>query len=355
MTTIPVDVADTDTGALSMDGAADAFLAQFGENDDASKKKPSEEQNDETEEVSNDETPADDNAVEDDTSDENPEDAEDTDEDDGSEEDDKAKDKKYAESDDIYVKVKVGEDEHEVPVKDLKRLYGQEAALTRKSQEVAEQRKVADAKAASHVAALDVMLKRAQEKAAPYANIDWMGLAKNPDISAEEASALRGEAQRAFEDVQFLQNELGGFMQAIEVEQQKAFTVRAQECVKALTSPGTEDKPNPVYIEGWNDKTYDELRAFAIDLGADKADINKLVDPIAFKILHMAMQYKRGASKVLTQKVNKTPKKIVKTSSTEAVTRKAATPGKTKAMEKLQRDGSVESAADAFLAGFSDD
>jgi hypothetical protein len=37
--------------------------------------------------------------------------------------------------------------------------------------------------------------------------------------------------------------------------------------VKALTTPGTDDKPNALHIEGWNDKTYDETRAFGVKMG----------------------------------------------------------------------------------------
>src|SRR5574337_877989 len=62
-------------------------------------------------------------------------------EEDGEDEDPEASKAKKDAGDDVIVKIKVGDKEHEVPVKDLKRLYGQEASLTRKSQEVAAQRK----------------------------------------------------------------------------------------------------------------------------------------------------------------------------------------------------------------------
>ena len=91
-----------------------------------------------------------------------------------------SKDKKYVDSDETYVKVKVGDEDKEVSVKDLKRLYGQEASLTRKSQEVADQRRVADEGVAKNVAALNVLHEKAKLKAEPYKNIDWLAVSKNP-------------------------------------------------------------------------------------------------------------------------------------------------------------------------------
>jgi hypothetical protein len=46
----------------------------------------------------------------------------------------------YVDDDEAYAKVKVGDDEYEVPLRDLKRLYGQETSITKKGQELATQR-----------------------------------------------------------------------------------------------------------------------------------------------------------------------------------------------------------------------
>jgi hypothetical protein len=350
------------TSALSEDGAADAFMTSFNidpeEGDDVSedaskkKRKPSEEVETTEDDAAKDE------GAEDDASDENPDAEADSDEDEATDKDaeeGKSKKKSYVDSDDTYVKVKVGEEEREVSVKDLKRLYGQEASLTRKSQEVADQRRVADEGVAKNVAALNVMLEKAKAKAAPYAGIDWLAVSKNPDISAAEASALRDEAKAALDDVAFFEKDLGSLMTTIS-DKQKADTVaQAKVCISALSTPGTDDKPNALYIEGWNDKVYDDLRAFASELGASQQSVNAMVDPVAFKILHMALQFKRGSSKVLTVKTNKSPKKIVKTSSsTPASKGSASTTDRTKAVANLKRSGSEEDAVNAFLASMSD-
>src|SRR5271166_5311278 len=121
------------TTALDSESAvADAFLDRLKDAE-----KPSEgdegEETEETEEVAEEteDTPSEDEAeADEDAQDEPSEEAEE-------ETEEKPKSKKYADDSDTYVKVKVGEEEHEVAVKDLKRLWGQEASLTKKSQEVA--------------------------------------------------------------------------------------------------------------------------------------------------------------------------------------------------------------------------
>jgi hypothetical protein len=339
------------TTALSEDDGADAFLKSFniepdGEDADAlKKKKPSEE-----EETKDD--AAEDEGAEEQSTEETPEDEADSDKD---EADDEAPKKSYVDNDETYVKVKVGDEEKEVSVKDLKRLYGQEASLTRKSQEVADQRRVADEGVAKNVAALNVMLEKAKAKAAPYAAIDWLAVSKNPEIDAATASALRDEAKAALDDVAFFEKDLGTLMTTIS-DKQKADTVaQAKVCITALSTPGTDDKPNPLHIEGWSDKIYDDLRAFARELGSPAEAVNSLVDPVAFKILHMAMQFKRGSSKVLTVKTKKSPTKIVKTSSSpQASKAPASATDRTNAIANLKRSGSEEDAVNAFLVGMSD-
>ena len=158
------------------DDAANAFLKLW----DAEEPSDEERKEGETEETNvsedtEDETTADENEGETEDGESSSEDADETEG-----EADKTKAKKYADDEGTYVKVKVGEEEHEVAVKDLKRLFGQEASLTKKSQEVAERTKAAEYAQAKSLAALDVMVKRAQESANPYRNVNWGSLDEGP-------------------------------------------------------------------------------------------------------------------------------------------------------------------------------
>lgn len=349
------DVSATENDALNTDtDIAAAFLAHAGitpDEDASKKKKPSEEGKVETEEVSEEQAdPETDDDTE--TSDESPDDKEGEGDEETEETEEDAKARKFVDIDDnTFVKIKVGDEEIEVPVKDLTRIHGQEASLTRKSQEVAEQRKRADGEIAKTAAVLDVMLKRAREAAAPFAKIDFLALTKDPNVSAEELTSLRELAQERFDNVRFLEGETGNFLSAIQQQQKVDSAKEASECVKALATPGTDDKPNPYHIEGWSNKVYDDLRQFAVETGLSKDVVNELRDPAAFKLIHMAYQFKKGASKVNTTKVNKTPKKIVKTSQSPVATKQSPNKAKQqKAMDVLKRQQTQEAGAEAFLS-----
>jgi hypothetical protein len=340
---LPANEAET-----GFDGA-NAFLSSFedGEDDeDASRKKPS----DEGEQDERDDTDEDEGSE---NSDESPEDDE-TDEDDG-ETEEKEDEKSFVESDDVFVKVKEGDTEHTVSIKDLKRLYGQEAALTRKSQEVATARQTATEAAERNFAVLNVMLDKAKKKADEYRNIDWLAISKDPDISAEQASALRTMAQEALNEEAFFTQHLDQFMGEVKQQQTKARAEEVKATIKALTTAPTDDKPNPLHIDGWNDKVYDEVREFGIKLGAPAEVINNITDAVSIKVLHMAMLFAKGASKVKTEKVNKSPKRIVKTSASPVATRQPTKATDRKAaIREMRKTGSDEAAVNAFMIGLDD-
>jgi hypothetical protein len=350
---------DFSDGLHTEDAVADAFLARLlpkeGDEDASSdKQKPSDTKGKKETEKASDENADDENDQADEQSDESP-DGEDGAE--NSDTDDEQKAKKYVEIDDnTFVKIKVGDDEIEVPVKDLTRVHGQEAALTRKSQEVADARKKANDETAKAVATLDVLVKRAREQAAPYAQLDFLALAKDPNVSAEDLTNLRSAAQAHFDNVRFLEGEIGNFMTAVQARQKEDFTKAAKSCVEKLSTPGTDEQPNPHYIKDWNNQVYDDIRSFAVSSGLDQETVNQLVDPAALKLIHMAMLFKNGASKVQTVKVNKTPKKIVKTTTSPTASKGAPNKAaRDKSMQTLREKQTVDAAGEAFLARLTKD
>lgn len=276
-------------------------------------------------------------------SDESPEEPEEAE----GEEKDQQPEKKYVDDDEVFVKVKVGDQELEVPVKDLKRLHGQEAALTRKSQEVAEQRKSVETQRTQYAAKLDAMLKRASEKANQYRQINFFALAKDPNVTPEMLNVLQTEARQALEEENYLKSDLKEFMDGVEKERQSELAKTAKDTVATLS-----DETNPLHIPGWSQKTYNDIRRWAVDHGVAQSDVNNLVSAPAIKIIHMAMSYEKGLSKVTTKVVNKSPKKIVKT--TRAVAPKAKPVAeKQAAMKKLKSEGTTDNAVNAFLAGWA--
>lgn len=349
MSAIPTDAAKVDLSRpvdLEEDSGYEEFLKSFLPPDAQPKgKEPSEgKQEKKTEEQSEEKT-----EEADDKSDESP-DEEEADEESSEEgEEDAGEKRKFADEADAYVKIKVDGKEHEVAVKDLTRLWGQEAALTQKSQTVADERKKVEAELAKNTAVTNKLLESAKKRFEPYSKIDFLLAAQK--LSPEEYTALRNEAMAAYQDVQFLESQTDELMKEINTTQQTALRERARESLKELSS---ED---PVKgIPGWSEKTYDELRTYATNKLGVPADImNNLVDAWGIRIIHKAMLYDKGTTnKVVTTKVNKTPKKVVKTSTTPEASKGTKGSDAQKAMQRLRQSGSEEDAEAAFLARWAD-
>jgi hypothetical protein len=255
--------------------------------------------------------------------------------------------KRYVDDDEVYVKVKVGEDEYEVPVKDLKRLHGQEASLTRKSQQVAEQTKAIENQRTAYAHKLDTMVNKATEKANQYRQVNFHALAKDPNVSAEMLGALEQEARRAFEEEAFLKGEVNQFVQSVNQERQNRLVNTARESLKQINDPD-----NAHHIPNFNQKLHDEMMQFAVDNGIPREMAINTVDAPTLKLLHMAMSYMKGQSKVATKVVNKSPKKIMKTS-TVPQPRTPIKKNRDEANKRLKEHGSLDNAANAFMAGWA--
>lgn len=328
---------------LTVDDGAEAILKMWEVKPDEDAVEPSEESEDTEEQDTDEEAESDEDAPEpseDDEDETDEETDEETEEPDENESDEKPK---KALEDDAVVKVKVGEEELDVAVKDLKRLYGQEAALTKKSQAVAAKTKEVEETGAKYVASLAGLLDRARQRAEPFTKVDFLVATK--ELSTDELTALRSEAQRHFDDVRFLEQEIDRFMGEVQQQRQSSLMEQAKECVATLKRD----------IPEWNEALYDNLRSFAVSQGMDKDVVNNLVDPTAFKVLHQAYLYNKGQKAVTVKKV-KTPKKIIKSTTAPSVTKEVV--GKkdvNKALERVRRTGSVDDAAAAFMAKWQSD
>lgn len=348
MSAIRSDAPDTDFGDLdTTEDAANAFMSLW--EDDADEPSSNEEEgttdDTDTEESDTTETDADeqDGDAESDDADGEDEDTDaDTDEDADDAEDDEQPAKVLDSN--AVTKFKVDGKEVEVKVADLQRLYGQEAALTRKSQEVATKRKEAEDRTAAAVASSEALLTRAKERFAPYNEIDWARALK--ELQTDEFNALRGEAQRAYQDIEFFEKELGGIMEKAHQTRHTELIAEAQATLSELTDPVKG-------IKGFTQEVYSDMHSYATNAGVPKELMDNLVSAPVLRLLHKAMMYDRGA-KAITKTKDLKPKKIVKGKvNSEATTKAFSGKGQKKAMARLEREGSLEAGANAFLEMFS--
>jgi hypothetical protein len=358
MSTIQSDVAEDFNDDDSGIDAADAFSKLWGMD---AQDEPSETTDDEPKKkkqdkpAKEDETTDEDAEGDDETSEQDaPEDDDETEGDDEGEGDDEDDEKEGEQptieiKDEHKVKVTVDGEEREFTLGSLKRLAGQEASLTRKSQEVAAQRKSVDDRGAVLLAQSNALLERAKAKYEPYSKIDLLAASKDPNISQEELVAVRNAAKAAYEDVQYLEQETARVAEALRTQARQELVQQAQESIKVLSDPEKG-------IEGFNQQLYGEICSFAVESGLPQEIVNDLVNPAAIKLINMARLYAKGKVKVQSEKSDKkkAPKRIVKSTASAENTKKSVKTAKAvEPMKRLKKSGTVDDAADAFASRWS--
>ena len=293
--------------ALTLDDAAEAILGNWEDPETVSEEEQeaTDETTSETEVEESVETEDETEDLETDEDDEDPEEEEPEDtEDDQEESEEQDEDSEEAEvvafDDDTLVEISVDGESKQASIKDLKRLYGQEASLTRKSQETASQRKMADEQLQKADASLKAMISRAQERFKPYSEVDMLVASKN--MSAEDFTQLRAEAKQAEDDLKFLTEEADGFYGYVKQQQSQAMQDQAKECVKVLQRE----------IPDWNNSMYNDIRQYAITNGLPEEAVNQYVDPNVIMLLNKARMFDQ-TTKVATVKKAKAAKKVLRT------------------------------------------
>jgi hypothetical protein len=340
MTTIHTDVADAASSALTEDDAAGAFLSRWSDTDPAVKSasqapenEDRTEQHDEAVETEAEEVQEVEQETETDLENEEAEVETEV------EEEAESTTAPKAAEDDAVATIKVDGKDLQVSVKDLKRLYGQEAALTKKSQEVAAQRQVVEESNQRAAAQLERLHAKAQARWEPYSKIDMMVAAKQLDN--EQFAALRAEAQAAFDDYRFITQEVDGFVKEAHAQRERTVREMAQASVKILAEK----------IPGWNQQVYDDVRAYAVSTGMPQKVVDGICDHFSLEMIHKAMKFDQ-AKNVVTKKVIKTPTKVLKTS-TKVATKDTKADVTIKARKAAQASGTTEDAANLFLARWS--
>jgi hypothetical protein len=342
----------------TQDAAVNALMSQFGvpddEEDGASLSEPSEgatedtqdeapekdEQSQETEE--GDTTEDEGEGSEDDEGDDESTDEEDSDDGDTDEEQEPS-----VVADDAKVTVEVNGESKEFTVGDLKRLAGQEAALTQKSQKVSEQQQQYETGLKAQRTALEEMVKRAAQRFEPYKNFDFALAAQQYD--AETYQALKDDAQSAYADMEFFRKELGQLVAQQDREAQERLQTNARAALQELQDPEKG-------IPGFNREMFIQLRDYAHDMGISAEDLDQTIYPAAWKIMHKAMEFDRlQKAQAGAKPVRKKSKKVVKTSKTtsSAKASKERT-GRQRMHDISTKSGldSIEAAAEAIMAGW---
>lgn len=231
-------------------------------------------------------------------------------------------------ADDQTIKVTVDGVETTHTVASLKRLAGQEASLTRKSQE-------ADLVGGRAAAALNVAIETALEDLEPYKGVDWLTLQN--ELDPGEFKWHRDTAAKAQARFDKLVGSAGSFEEGLASRRSNTSVEQAQEAVRELTA----DVPD------WSDKLYGDIMAYGVTQGLSEADVKSISNAKVIKLLRKAMLHDAGA-KAVAVKVKAAPTKVLKT--TRQVSPDAKAVSTKKSLQRLASGGS-DTDAMAVLMG----
>ena len=329
---------DTSARVLDMDQVEDAILARW---EDPGEDQASEDETEATSEIE--EETIDEEGEEDETTDiEDEEGDEDQDEETDESDEENETDEEAELSDETEVEILVDGEVRLASIKDLKRLYGQEQSLTRKSQEVAQQRKEANDTITKSNAIFEKLIADAQERYKPYQDVDMLLASKN--MAAEDFALLRKEAQEAEQNLKFLTEEADSFFGEIQAQQQKQLQEAAKQCIDVLQEQ----------IPEWSNQLYNDIRSYAITQGLPEDQVNTYVDPVVLTVLQKARLYDQG-KKVATVKKKQTAQKKVlrsqKAPQSDASKRKAAA---SKQRDALRSSRDVDDVASVILSRWAE-
>ena len=338
---------DSQPRSLDADDAADAILSRWedgetlSEEDEEATDDPQQEDEDETLEDTSDDDQDDETEQTDEEEDEDPDDEEpETDEADEEVE-------LSGIDDDTQVEIIVDGETQRVSIAALKRLHGQEASLTRKSQDLAAQRKEADAAFQKANISYQTLLERAEARAKPYSEVDMLVASRQMD--ADDFAKLRAESKDAEADLKFLREEADHFYRGAQDQQKVLHQQAASECVKVLQAQ----------MPDWSNDVYNDIRSYAVSQGLPSEQVDQYVDPQVIMLLNKARLYdqtkataetKKQKAKVIRAKDSNTGKKILR--STKSPVREDSKSRRVKKAHDVLRSksGDADDIAEALLA-----
>lgn len=216
---------------------------------------------------------------------------------------------------------------------------------TKKTMEVAEQRKAAEAEMhkaqqerQQYANGLNKVAAQIEGSLAEFQNVDWRELSVSDPVEYVRLQHLFNERQAQLREVQHNQQVLDQINQQ---EQQKymsqVMNSEAQELLAKLPEWKNEAKANEEKAA---------LRSYMLEQGFDRGMIDNLADHKAVILSRKAMLYDAMMAKAsaAAKKVSELPQKVLKPGSGE----KPDTSSNKQNMEKLRKSGSVMDAANVF-------
>ena len=245
-------------------------------------------------------------------------------------------------------KVKVNGEEFEVDIDELKAGYQRQSDYTRKSQELAEQRKQTEAineerirleqERQMYANALQMLEQSQQDKLREFESIDWATLKEDDPYQYMIKKDEFNDAQKSLE---------GAKQQQILVQQEQAKAMAKQRADFVQSEYAKLMQVLPEWADK-NSTVKDDIRKFAIDSGYTAEEVNQLADHRSVLILKKAMEFDKLTTKVAPKKkAVKTVPKVQKSGRGKPKGEEENQKAKKKRTQ-LRKSGQVKDAASVF-------
>jgi len=327
----------TETGTLSMNDAISLLSTPSADNAVEEQPEAEQPQPPETEALLASEETAD--APEDDYEDDDVYEGEDADEDEGQEE---------YEEEQLYT-VKIDGEEHSVTLDELQNGYSRQQAFTKRSMELAEQRKAFEAEAEQTKALrdaykqhLDVLQNQIQQTT--QAEPDWRALAEQ-GYSEKELFLAKAEYDKNQQEAVRIQQEQQRIAQEQAAENQhkmrEHLEMQRQDMLNRIPQWQDEERRSSERLE---------VIKFANKMGFSEEEIANASDARAIHLLHMAWQMDKLKQKApdAKKRTKKAPK--MAKAGTPKTKQQVASRSRQQAMQRLNKERSIDSAVDFLMS-----
>jgi len=264
-----------------------------------------------------------------------------------SEEEDDYEDVEEESQENLYT-VKVDGEEVEITLDEALNGYQRQQTFTKRSQEIAEQRKAAEKEAAQakeardyYAQQLDVLAQQIQQTIPQEP--DWVALAK--EVTAEEYNAIRAEYDNRQANLAKVEQERQAVAQQQAAEQEKMLHehLRAQRSDMLNRIPQWKD-------DDVRNKERLEVVEYARNIGFSEQEVSQATDARAVELLYKAMQWdnlqrKKPNAKKRTREAPKMAKAGQPRTKKQVASRSRQT-----AMNRLNKERSVDAAV-SYLMG----
>lgn len=264
-----------------------------------------------------------------------------------SEEDDDYEDGEEESQESLYT-VKVDGEEVEITLDEALNGYQRQQTFTKRSQEIAEQRKAAEKEAAEakqardyYAQQLDVLAQQIQQTIPQEP--DWVALAK--EVTAEEYNAIRAEYDNRQANLVKVEQERQAVAQQQAAEQEKMLHehLRAQRSEMLNRIPQWKD-------DDVRNKERLEVVEYARNIGFSEQEVAQATDARAVELLYKAMQWDNLQRKKPTAKKRARQAPKMAKAGQPRTKKQVASRSRQTAMNRLNKERSVDAAV-SYLMG----